>query len=272
MKISLAGDLGSGKSTVSKILMPRIDAEYYGTGVIAREIAAQHGLDIAGLNIYMETHPELDHEFDDRLVALSDDPRTLIIDSRMAWHFTRDTYRVYLTVDPMSAAVRIMRADRGEVESFASLEDAAERIRARKESEKKRYFELYGVNCKDLDNYDLVVDTTYASPEEVADVMETGFRRRMEGDAAVACYICPRRFYYPDDAPDMEEVAALSARLDAGEELAPVTAVYRDENFYLTSGVTTALAYALSERSLVPCRLVHEDIDPAAYVKMEDSL
>ncbi len=272
MKISLAGDLGSGKSTVSKILMPRIGAEYYGTGVIARELAEKFGMDIAAFNIFMETHPEHDHEFDDRLVALSDDPRTLIIDSRMAWHFTRGTYRVYLTVDPMSAAVRIMRADRGPAEQFDSLEDAIARIRARKESEKKRYFDLYGVNCKDLDNYDLVVDTTYASPEDVAAVMEEGFRRHEAGEGGTACYICPRRFYYPDDAADMEEAARLSERLDAGEDLPEVTTVYQDEKFFITGGVTTALAYALSERSLVPCRLVHDEVDPATYVRMEDSL
>ncbi len=272
MKISLAGDLGSGKSTVSKILMPRVGAEYYGTGVIAREIAEKYGLDIAGLNIYMETHPELDHEFDDRLVKLSDDPRTLIIDSRMAWHFTKGTYRVYLTVDPMSAAVRIMRADRGAVESFASVEDAAARIRARKESEKKRYFELYGVDCKDLANYDLVVDTTYASPETVADVMERGFLSWQQAPGDSACFICPRRFYYPDDAADMQEVATLSEKLDAGDALPPVTAVYQNENFYILDGVTTVLAYELSGHALVPCRLVKATVDEATYVKMEDSL
>ncbi len=272
MKISLAGDLGSGKSTVSKILMPRIGAEYYGTGVIARELAEKFGMDIAAFNIFMETHPEHDHEFDDRLVALSDDPRTLIIDSRMAWHFTRGTYRVYLTVDPVSAAVRIMRADRGPAEQFDSLEDAIARIRARKESEKKRYFDLYGVNCKDLDNYDLVVDTTYASPEDVADVMEAGLRRHESGEGTPECYICPRRFYYPDDEADMEEAARLSDALDRGETLPPVSAVYQDEKFFITDGVTTALAYALSERPLVPCRLVHVEVDPETYVKMEDSL
>ena len=45
-KISLAGDLGSGKSTVSKILIERLGATYYSTGAICRAIAAKHGMDI----------------------------------------------------------------------------------------------------------------------------------------------------------------------------------------------------------------------------------
>ena len=41
-KISLAGDLGSGKSTVSKIIIDRLGAEYYSTGAIVRSVAEKH--------------------------------------------------------------------------------------------------------------------------------------------------------------------------------------------------------------------------------------
>ena len=39
-KISLAGDLGSGKSTVGKILSRKLGAEVYSTGTIQRQIRA----------------------------------------------------------------------------------------------------------------------------------------------------------------------------------------------------------------------------------------
>ena len=93
-KISLAGDLGSGKSTVAKLLIEALGAEYYSTGAIVRAVAEKRGMTVADLNVYMETHPEIDKEIDDGLVALSEDPRPLIIDSRMAWHFTADTFKV----------------------------------------------------------------------------------------------------------------------------------------------------------------------------------
>ena len=64
-KISLAGDLGSGKSTVSDVLISRLGAEYYSTGAIVRSIAASKGMTVTELNKYMETHPEIDHEIDD---------------------------------------------------------------------------------------------------------------------------------------------------------------------------------------------------------------
>ena len=64
-KISLAGDLGSGKSTVSKILIEELGATYYSTGAIVRDIAEKRGMSVVELNTYMETHPEIDHEIDD---------------------------------------------------------------------------------------------------------------------------------------------------------------------------------------------------------------
>ena len=41
-KISLAGDLGSGKSTVGKIIAARENLEFYSTGTIQRAIAARY--------------------------------------------------------------------------------------------------------------------------------------------------------------------------------------------------------------------------------------
>ena len=87
IKISLAGDLGSGKSTVSAILVERLGATYYSTGAICREVAASHGMSVVEMNVYMETHPELDHEIDDGVRALSHREENLIIDSRMAFLF-----------------------------------------------------------------------------------------------------------------------------------------------------------------------------------------
>lgn len=269
-KISLAGDLGSGKSTVSKILIERLGATYYSTGAICRAIAAKYGVNIIEMNQYMETHPEIDHEIDDGLRALSDRDECMIIDSRMAWHFVRDTFRVYMTTELAESAKRILRAGRAE-EQASSVEETAENIRARKASERKRYSEQYGVDCKDLNNYSLVVDSTYATPEEVAECILSCFADWLEDHTRRYAYICPRRFLYPSEGTDEGRAMKLSELLDAGEDAGDAYAVECDGDIYLTDNAEVALAHAISDVALVPTKLSVGKKPYGEFVRMTDT-
>lgn len=270
VKISLAGDLGSGKSTVSAILTAELPAEYYATGRIVRDIAERRGMTVVELNEYMETHPEIDHEIDAGLVALSELDKSLVIDSRMAWHFTKNTFKVYLSTDTQTSALRIMSANRSG-EHAASLEETVRQTRARRESEKKRYFEQYGVHIKDLSNYSLVVDTTYATPREVADCILGGLREWQNNPEYRRLYISPERVNYPTVAPNEERLAELISKIEAGE-LPLVSLAECDGEFYLTEGPEEALAYSLTDKRYIPARLVSCERPTGEFVKMKNSL
>ena len=270
-KISLAGDLGSGKSTVSKILIDRLGAEYYSTGAIVRSIAEKHGMSVVELNVYMETHPEIDHEIDDGLKALSEVDKLLIIDSRMAWHFTKGTFKVYLSADPETSALRIMSANRVG-EHSATLEDTINETKARRESEKKRYMTQYGVDIKDLSNYSLIIDTSHATPEEVAERLIESFEEWKKDKSKKTAYLTPERIFYPDDSADSDAVSELSARLEAGLDIPEVTVIEKDGEFYLASGLESALAYSFNMSVFIPARLVYGDVGDTKFVKMKNSL
>ncbi len=269
-KISLAGDLGSGKSTVAGILIDALGAEYYSTGAIVRSIAAKRGMTVGELNVYMETHPEIDHEIDDGLVALSELDRALVIDSRMAWHFTRGTFKVYLSTDSEVSALRIMSANRiGEHEG--TLEETVKKTRERRASEKKRYLMQYGVDIKDLSNYSLVVDTTYATPEEVAACILTSYKLWQENPSFKKLYISPERLNYPDCEPDGERVRELTAALDEGKSIPEPEIFECDGEFYLKSGLESALAHSFSMNTYIPAALTNGEMS-GEYVKMKNSL
>ncbi len=270
-KISLAGDLGSGKSTVSDILIDKLGAEYYSTGAIVRSIAEKRGMTVTELNVYMETHPEIDTEIDDGLVALSDVDKLLIIDSRMAWHFTKGTFKIYLSTDIETSALRIMNANR-KGEHAATLEETIEQTRARRASEKKRYLTQYGVDIKDLSNYSLIVDTTVATPDEVAECIISGFEKWKNDRSYKAVFISPERLNYPDETADSEQIAALSARLDSGESIPEVKVFEEDGEFYLADGLASALAYSFNMAGYIPAVLVNGDPTGKEYVKMKNSL
>lgn len=270
-KISLAGDLGSGKSTVSKILIEALGAEYYSTGAIVRGIAEKHGMSVVEFNKYMETHPEIDHEIDDGIAALSEVDKLLIIDSRMAWHFTKGTFRVYLSTDIETSALRIMGANR-KGEHAASLEETVADTKARRESEKKRYFEQYGVNIKDLTNYDLVVDTTVATPDEVAKCIMDAFNSWLLDKEYKKAYISTERIYFPDDAPDADTLAELTGRYELGEQLPVPEIIECDGEFYLAAGLESAIVRTFEMTPFIEAKLIAGDKPDGKFVKMMNSL
>lgn len=192
IKISLAGDLGSGKSTVGKILAEEYGAQLYSTGTIQRKIATEMGMTTLQLNQYMETHPEIDGKIDDGLRALEKEPLDLIIDSRMAWHFVPSSFSVYMMADAYISAERIMNAGR-ESEPFASVEEAVRSVSDRRKSEMLRYSHLYGVNIKDMENYVYVIDTSYVDPQTVADHISAHYKLFAAGKTFDRYEICPAR-------------------------------------------------------------------------------
>jgi len=168
--ITLTGDLGSGKSTVSKILIQQLNYDYIHTGKIQREIADKHNMTTLELNQYAETHPEIDAEIDSTLKALNYST-DLIVDSRLAWFFIPKSFKVFLKTDVEISARRISNDNKRGSEKYSSIEEAVKNIIARKESENKRYMELYGADCSDLSKFDLVIDTSLNTPEEDANTI-----------------------------------------------------------------------------------------------------
>lgn len=169
-RVSLAGDLGSGKSTVGAILKDRFYADTVSVGKIQREMAEELGMNTKEFNIYQEKHPELDKKLDDMLASYENKEGSFIFDSRMAWHFVPNAFSVYLKCNADEAAKRVVNAKR-EDEKYASDEDAFRQLQERRASEIQRYKKFYGVDITDMSNYRLVVDTTGKSPEKVADII-----------------------------------------------------------------------------------------------------
>jgi cytidylate kinase len=165
-KISLTGDLGSGKSHVSRLLSKALGYKIISTGVIQREIAEKMNMTTLELNEYTKTHPEIDDEIDGTITHMQSLKESFIFDSRLAWHFAPESFKVYLSVDPEEAAKRIFNDTRTS-ETYETVEDAMQKIQARRKSELIRFKEYYGIDYGNLSNYDLVINTSNITPEEV---------------------------------------------------------------------------------------------------------
>ena len=145
------------------MLAQRLGYGFFSTGDAFRQLGEQRGLSVMELSQLAKTDRSIDDYLDGILRGFDRD--NYVIDSRMAWHFILQSYKIYLKTDTSTAAGRIIRADRTS-EQYTSQEEAEASISQRKEMEEVRYHRLYGVALSDPRNYDLVLDTAVISPEE----------------------------------------------------------------------------------------------------------
>lgn len=175
MIISFNGDHGAGKSTIAKKIASTIDFDYYCTGAIFRELARERGLTLIELLKLGEKDKTIDNEVDDRTVLLAKEKDDFVIDSRLAWYFIPQSFKIFLKVDEKEAARRMFehkKNDAGknrenEDKKIETVEDVLLSNRRRKETDRKRYKMYYGVDIWNEDNYDFVVDTTGLDIEKV---------------------------------------------------------------------------------------------------------
>ncbi len=174
MHITLTGNLGSGKSTISKLLEEQYGYEIFSTGKVIRRIAAEHNVDVLEMNKMMETDHQYDHMIDDTTARISrENPdKNILFDSRLAWNFVEKSFKVFLSASVDVAAKRVMYdAKRGEVEVYTSLEEAKQKLKERMITEDRRYRDIYGIEYLNYSNYNLILDSTDCSPEVLARIL-----------------------------------------------------------------------------------------------------
>jgi cytidylate kinase len=194
--LTIAGELGSGKTTVARLVGERLGLRVASTGELQRQLAARRGATTLQVNLMAEQDRSIDDLIDGWSLDLARSATApVVFDSRMAWHVVPDSYKVRLIVDPLVAAQRIVARGSQSEEAYQGLGDAVAKMRARFESENRRYARLYGVDPTDLAAYDLVVDTSDAPIEAVVSRILQSARDQRPG-----VFASPRRIIFDPGA------------------------------------------------------------------------
>ncbi len=178
MIITISGLPGSGKSTVAKALAKRLKLTHHSVGGMMRDLAKERGVTLEALSREAERDGgSIDRELDERTQDLGKTGGEFVIDSRLAWHFIPSSVKILLTIDPAVAAERILKdrkaGKRAEEENAPTIDAVKKANEKRVASENKRYQEYYGVSYTDPANYDLIIDTSKLSVDEIVkDIVE----------------------------------------------------------------------------------------------------
>ena len=176
MKITITGGLYSGKSTVAKAISEALNYIYFSVGELQRKLAVEKGMSITEYNKYMREN-NLDLEVDNRTIDIGRKNDNFIFDARLAWYFIRDSFKIYLKVELDVAVERAMKSERGKSEMYASKQEAKESITERRRLEVTRFKNIYNIDIDRDSNYDLVMDTSHLTTEEVIEKTIDKIRR-----------------------------------------------------------------------------------------------
>ena len=168
MIVTISGLHGTGKSTVGKMLSEKLGVKYYSTGQAFRELAEQKKMSLKEFTDYVEDHPEIDLELDNKIIDIAKQGN-LIVDSQISGYLLKDIadFKILLTC-PIEIRIKRM-ADR----DHSTLEEKINETFAREKSELERFKKLYNINLenskKNRQIYDLIVDTEKLSADKVVE-------------------------------------------------------------------------------------------------------
>lgn len=181
MIITITGKPCSGKGTVSKLFCEKHNFNYMCVGDMMRDLAIKNGQTILE---FQQNNPNI-KEVDKQLDGFTEEigktrlDENLMIDSRLAWHFIPKSFKVFVDVDWETAGGRLMQAER-DSESAKDLESAIKTLKGRWQVENDRYQELYGVNNYNLENYNLVINSSNKTVEEIVEIITKAYKEFMQ--------------------------------------------------------------------------------------------
>ena len=179
--ITITGDLASGKSTVTNILIDELGYTKYSNGEYFRKLAKEYNMDVTDFGKYVDKNPNIDRMIEENTKNYAKDHDKLIIDARLGFYSVPESFKVYLRVDPDVAALRAFNdKKRKDTENYKSVDEYKKNMKLRYDLENKRYLEVYGVDRTDYNNYDLVIDTTDKEISEVAKIIINEYRKWVE--------------------------------------------------------------------------------------------
>ncbi|MBE6337764.1 MAG: hypothetical protein E7068_03040 [Lentimicrobiaceae bacterium] len=205
INITIAGDLGSGKSTVANHLISNINYRIESAGLIFRRLAEQHGMTAKEFNQFIESNPKYDNMVDDAIKEMGEKEENIIFDSRLAWHFVPKSFKIYMYVDVDTATERIFN-DKGRVsESYSDMATAKKEIIERRQSEVLRYKTFYNVDIDNYNNYDFIIDTSHASKEQVNELVLKSFFAFEQGKEYNKVWLSPKNLIIEENHNNSEE-------------------------------------------------------------------
>lgn len=160
--IVISGDISTGKSTLAHNLSRELNWEFFSGGAYFRKWHIENNVPLEDTKHVPE---EVDREFEKATIEKVKNDFHVVFETQLAgWHAKDfpDVFKVFCTAD---YDVRMKRAS---LREGTTVEEEVKIYHKRYDALNAKFKKLYGVEDRfDPKYYDLIVDTTKKTPEEV---------------------------------------------------------------------------------------------------------
>ena len=160
--IAISGDIGTGKSTLARLLSEKLDWKYVSAGNYFRDWYKSKEIDVSKVyGIPEDEDRKMEADFKKEMAEKSH----VVFESRLAGWLAKDypkTLKVLCVVDSEEAYRRVAKRD------SVPIEEAEKLSKQRAKDLVNKFNKLYGVSdFLDSKYFDLVIDTTNLNPGQV---------------------------------------------------------------------------------------------------------
>lgn len=177
MNITITGLPCSGKSSIANYISEKYGFKKIYAGQLFREEAERRNLTLNELSMLCKKDFSVDRSLDNKIAELGKKykGKDVIFDSRMAWHFVPESFKVFVTLDEDEMAKRLFLSDRKESEKGLTPEQGRKNLMDRWTSENYRYKTLYGVCNLEREHFDYITSSKDKTIEEIAEEIYNEF-------------------------------------------------------------------------------------------------
>jgi cytidylate kinase len=173
MLLTISGLHGTGKSTIGNIIAQKLDLKYYSTGQAFRELAKEMNLTLKEFTEFVENNPKIDRKLDHKINEIAQ-KGNVIIDSQLSAFILKSIadLKILLTC-PLE--VRVQRMAKRDNTDY---EEKLKETQIREDSEIKRFKDLYNIDLNESNVYDLMIDTSNLTIEEIVEIILNEIKKR----------------------------------------------------------------------------------------------
>ena len=162
MKITIGGQAGVGKGTITRLLAEKYRLRTFSVGYVFRTMAEERGLTVHEFHELVEADSSMNLKLDDRTKEIGQTHTDFIFEGRLAWYCIPDSIKILLDCNLETRIKRVASREK------LSYDEAKKYTESRETLTNSWYKKLYGIeNCTDPKHFDVVIDTTTLTPKEI---------------------------------------------------------------------------------------------------------